>query len=324
MMRSVKYAIVIVTYNRARLLRESIAQAVDQTIRPTSIIVVNNASTDDTGAYLENLVSQENIDVINLSRNIGGAGGFARGMERALEKNVDCVLVIDDDAVIAKDYMEKILAAREQYPQHRAFAGVIRTDGRIDTFHRRNLSKAGLLARNVRVEEYSQDCFTCDIASFCGMVIDMDLIRQIGMPHAEYFIFCDDTEYSLRIRHYSKFLVVTDAELNHKKDAGLQNRPRRYDWKDYYSIRNRILMVREHGNAVDRIVNFIDIFIHIIFRNWLFGLIRCDHYDWKYERSLVKAAIRDSRGGDLKNVIMKRGQNLLDYKDNMTKKSVQG
>lgn len=305
-MKSTEYAIVIVTYNRIQLLRECVTHAVSQTSCPKSIIIVDNASTDETKKYLSQLEQQKRFEVIRLPQNIGGAGGFAKGIERALKKNVDCVLLIDDDAIIADDYMEKVLTARELYPQYRAFAGVVETGGGIDPFHRRNFQKPGLMARNVQKDKYKQDYFTCDSVSFCGMVVDTDLIREIGLPHAEYFIFFDDTEYSLRILRYNQFLVATDAVLNHKTDTTEQGYPRRYSWKDYFAVRNRILMVREHGNIVDRIVNFADIFIHIVFRNWLFALIQKDHYDWRYERTLVRAALRDLGDGSLQNVIIRR------------------
>lgn len=291
---SAEYAIVIVTCNRERLLRECVAHAMNQTNRPNFLIIVDNASTDGTKAYLQSLDQGDDLEIIYLPKNIGGAGGFAAGMERASQKNVACVLMIDDDAILAEDYMEKILAARCKYPQYKAFAGTVETGGEIDTFHRRNLQKVGLLMKTVREESYKQDYFVCDIASFCGMVADTDLIRQMGLPHAEYFIFFDDTEYSLRIRKASRFLVVTDAKLEHKKEKKTQNYPRRYEWKDYYAIRNRIMMVKEHGTLVDEAVNFLDIFLRIVFRNWLFSVIKRGNYDWKYELSITRAAIRDS------------------------------
>ena len=58
---------------------------------------------------------------------------------------------------------------------------------------------------------------------------------------------------------------------------------------------SRFVDVGEHGNFIDRVVNFVHIFIHVIFRNWLFGLIRRDNYDWKYERELVKKALKDAK-----------------------------
>lgn len=290
-----KYAIVIVTYNRKQLLHECIENVQKQTMQASSIIIINNASTDTTGSYLETLQKENTIyDIVNLPENIGGAGGFAKGIERSLEKNVDCVLLIDDDAMIAEDYMEQVLQARQSEPAYQAFAGTVKTNDIIDTFHRRTISKVGMLFHNCSEEEYQQPYFLCEVASFCGMVLDISLIKQIGLPHAEYFIWHDDAEYSLRVRKYSKFLVVTNAVLNHKTKQNTTTFPRRYNWKDYYAVRNRIWMLREHGTLADRFINWIDLFIHVIFRNWLFGVVQRDGYDWKNEKDMVKKAVRDA------------------------------
>lgn len=296
-----KYAIVIVTYNRKILLQECIEKAAGQTVKPAGIIIVNNASADGTEEYLEKLDDGTGFfEMINLPQNIGGAGGFAKGIECAVKKDVECVLVMDDDAMIEKDYMERILRARQERSGYMAFAGVVKVNDNIDTFHRRSVSKAGLLFKNCQEEEYLSSNFECEIASFCGMVLDTGLIKKIGLPHSGYFIWHDDAEYSLRVRKYSKFLVVTDAVLHHKTKLKSWSGKRRYDWKDYYDIRNRILMVREHGTAVDRAINWLHLFIHVIFRNRLFRVMGRGRYDWKYENDIVKRAIRDAGDRDLK------------------------
>lgn len=295
-----KYAIVVVTYNRKILLQECIERAVGQTVKPAGIIIVDNASTDGTKEYLEKLDDEGIFDIINLSQNIGGAGGFTKGIECAVKKDVECVLVIDDDAMIEKDYMERILWARQKKSGYMAFAGVVKVNNNIDTFHRRSVSKAGLLFKNYGEEEYRPPYFECEIASFCGMVLDVGLIKKIGLPHSGYFIWHDDAEYSLRVRKYSRILVVTGAVLNHKTKLKSQSGKRRYDWKDYYDIRNRILMVREHGTMMDRVVNSLHLFIHVIFRNRLFQAIRRERYDWKYENDIVKRAIRDANDRNFK------------------------
>ena len=296
-----KYAIVIVTYNRETLLRECVSRAFHQTVQAESIIIVNNASTDGTKEYLEGLRKQSGIyDIINLPRNIGGAGGFAKGIEIAAEKDVECVLIIDDDAMVAENYMELLLQARQSHPQYRAFAGAVQVRGKVDVFHRRSVSKAGMLFKNYGEEVYKAPCFECEIASFCGMVLDADLIRQIGIPHAGYFIWHDDAEYSLRVRKYSRFLVVTGAVLDHKTKPNDAVYPRRYDWKEYYAVRNRILLMREHGTAVDKAINGMHLFLHVIVRNWLFGLVKKGHYDWKYEKDIVRKAIRDANRKDFR------------------------
>lgn len=302
-----KYAIVIVTYNRKQLLQECVENAYRQTIPAQSIIIINNASTDGTEKYLRELAAQSTIyDIINLSKNIGGAGGFSKGIERAVQKGVERVLLIDDDAMLERDYMEKLLKAHGIHPNYQAFAGTVKVNDTIDTFHRRDVSRPGLFFRNCEKEKYNQPQFECEIASFCGMLVDIALIKEIGLPHEEYFIWHDDAEYSLRIRKYSKFLVITDAILNHKTKPASITGKRKYDWREYYAVRNRILMVREHGNLTDRVINSIDLFINVIFRNWLFAVLKYDHYDWKYERLLVKKAIKNARSDQLINIILKR------------------
>lgn len=306
-MADIKYAVVITTHNREQLLRECVEHVQHQTIPPDKIIIVNNASTDGTGRYLKTLSEQyKTIDVIDLLVNTGGAGGFAVGIERAAETAAAWVLVIDDDAIIAIDYMEQIFVAAQQNAMYQAFAGAVTVNGQIDTCHRRNLTGIGLLSKNCKEEVYEQSYFACDIASFCGMVVDLSLVRQIGLPHAEYFIWYDDTEYSLRIHNYSRFLVVPQAVLTHKITQLEKTHPRRYDWKEYYAIRNRLLMVQEHGTVLDRAVNFVNLFVHVIFRNWLFSVIKRDNYDWAYERGLVRDALRDVHKVHRKETVLEK------------------
>lgn len=306
-MKTSKYAVVIVTYNREQLLRECVYSIQSQTIPAECIIIVNNASTDGTSVYLEQLSSESNVyEIIDSRENIGGAGGFARGIEAASRKNIDCILIIDDDAMLESRYMEYLLHARQLHPEYGALAGTVKVNGAIDTFHRKTLSKRGMLLKNCPQEEYLKEYFECDIASFCGMLVDVDIIKKIGFPHAEYFIWHDDTEYSLRIIKHSRFLVVPQAVLNHKTKPRQEVYPRRYDRRDYYAVRNRILMVKEHGTFIDRVINYADMFVNVVFRNWLFGVMKRDGYDWKYERELVKEAIRDANGNILENSITER------------------
>ena len=295
-MTQATYAVVIVTYNREQLLRECIRHVNAQSISATRVIIVDNASTDGTAAYLKELSKeQDTCQVIECPENLGGAGGFATGIAHALNYEIDYVLIIDDDAILSDDYMEKLLLALKKKPEYHAFAGSVITDGKIDIWHRRMLSRVGLLFRNCPVSMYQSSSFTCDIVSFCGMLVDTAVIKKIGLPDADYFIWNDDAEYSLRILKYSKFLIIPDAILDHRTAAsGSRSRPRRYEWRDYYAVRNRLLLVKKHGSIPDKIVNYANLFIHVIFRNRLFQVLQKDHYDWAYENRLVRQAIHDA------------------------------
>lgn len=298
------YVVVVVTYNRLELLKECLEKVENQTVPAKKIIVVDNASTDGTTEYLQECKA-ENMQyrVITCAENTGGAGGFEKGIEEASGEGAECILLIDDDAILEENYMEKIMAARQHYPDYKAYAGAVITNGRIDTYHRRNMARPGFMMKNCPencyMGERAGQPFACDIASFCGMVIDRELIGKAGLPCGDYFLWFDDTEYSIRINQYTRFLVIPDARLNHKTMAGVRQYPhRRYDWREYYGIRNRIICVKKHGNLLDRAVNSADMFCRIVFRNWLFGMIHMDDYDWEYEKRLVREAYKDAEATD--------------------------
>ena len=191
-----RYAVVIVTYNREKLLRECVRQIENQTAPAAQVILVNNASTDGTSSYLRELSARKKTwQIIECPENIGGAGGFAKGIARAATCDVDCVLMIDDDAMLSLDYMEKLLKAWKKYPSYNAFAGCVKMNGKIDTCHRKTVSRIGIFLKDCPLSLYQKAHFACDVASFCGMLVDLKVIRKIGLPHAEYFIWHDDAEY---------------------------------------------------------------------------------------------------------------------------------
>ena len=69
-----------------------------QTQRADAVVVVDNASTDGTDRAA-GAATHADLDVVRLTRNTGGAGGFAVGIERALTHEPDLVWLLDDDTV---------------------------------------------------------------------------------------------------------------------------------------------------------------------------------------------------------------------------------
>ena len=101
-----RIGVVIVTYNRIKLLKECLERVLNQTQPVTSVIVVDNNSDDGTKEYLDS-IDDDRVIVSHERTNLGGAGGFYKALQIAFTKNFDYVLIIDDDAMIEKNYMKK-------------------------------------------------------------------------------------------------------------------------------------------------------------------------------------------------------------------------
>ena len=99
-----KFAFTIFTYNRLELLKECVKQVLSQTGPFSYICIVDNHSTDGTPEYLDQLASQSEaalsgrskpeFHILHLPENIGGAGGFAKGLENLAKTDCDWILIM--------------------------------------------------------------------------------------------------------------------------------------------------------------------------------------------------------------------------------------
>jgi GT2 family glycosyltransferase len=97
---------VIPTWNRADLLRAAIHNLQTQTRPPQQILVVDNGSTDGSASLAREL----GVDCIELESNRGFAVAVNEGIRHA--KN-DWVLIINNDVLLAPDWLEILMRAAE-------------------------------------------------------------------------------------------------------------------------------------------------------------------------------------------------------------------
>lgn len=219
------FAVVVVTYNRLELLKECLECIRNQELVPNNVVIVDNNSTDGTGKYLNGVkeIIEHQWMVKHEEQNIGGAGGFHDGLKLAMETDSEWFLLIDDDAMIAPNYLSLIAESIEKHPSILAYSGTVVTENNIMIEHRRRFKKAEV---PVPIEEYKQADFEYDLCSFCGAVINRKVVNQIGYPERDFFIWYDDTEYSLRMMNVSKFLNI----------ASLANLKVRYEIENNESV----------------------------------------------------------------------------------------
>ena len=102
-----KICAVVVTFNRKELLINCLNAINEQTYKPHTVIIVDNASTDGTkdlvkqNGYCNIMLNGINYQYLLLPNNQGGAGGFYNGIKTAYEseENFDAVWVMDDDGI---------------------------------------------------------------------------------------------------------------------------------------------------------------------------------------------------------------------------------
>lgn len=109
----IRFSIVITTYNRLNLLKRSIASALEQTL-PCEVVVVDNASTDGTQAYVAELIQSGHPLIYQRNdANLGHSGAVNVGVDRATG---DWIKLVDDDDYLAATCIESMAQAIALHP----------------------------------------------------------------------------------------------------------------------------------------------------------------------------------------------------------------
>jgi rhamnopyranosyl-N-acetylglucosaminyl-diphospho-decaprenol beta-1,3/1,4-galactofuranosyltransferase len=288
---------VVVTWNRAEMLAR-ILRAVDaQDSRCDSVIVVDNASTDETPELLASLAEELTtpLRVLRLAGNTGGAGGFKAGMAAALESGAELLWLMDDDGQPRPDCLSLLLPHLDRYD----FVGpavVAEHDPARLCFPIRIPGTATVVHELADVERAAVDGMLDDVViPFNGVLVTRELVDRIGLPREEFFIWGDDVEYLWRAKEAgARVATVVGSRFEHPATDDLGT-PMAFgrttynhspsDLKHYCMVRNNVTNLRDYG-GVHKVVPF------LVKTVWFYGFTRPSLHRLRLSAEAFRAAVR--------------------------------
>ena len=96
---------VVVTRDRRDLLRRCLLALQQERRPPDGILVVDNASSDGSPEMVRDEFPE--AELLRLEENVGGAGGFHRGVARAYASGYDWLWLLDDDTLPTGDSLAR-------------------------------------------------------------------------------------------------------------------------------------------------------------------------------------------------------------------------
>lgn len=229
---------VVVTYNREQLLGDCLDALDAQERRPDAVVVIDNDSSDASGTVADE--HRIGADVVHLRRNVGGAGGFAAGIARALVRHeADWVWVMDDDTVPRPGALAALLRSLEASPVRLSVLSsrAVWTDGRD---HPMNTQRTRLDASaQEKADAARAGGRPIRTASYVSALLNGQDVRRLGLPYADYFIWSDDFEHTGRLLRHGRGLQVPSSVVEHRTVlfSNAQTSP---GSRFYYDVRNRL------------------------------------------------------------------------------------
>src|SRR5690625_5104446 len=102
-MQTLKFSIIIITWNGIRLLKEFLPSVIASEYADFEIIVADNHSDDETVAWVREYAPE--VKVVELDRNYGYAGGNNRATAAATG---DILLFLNNDVAVTKNWLDPL------------------------------------------------------------------------------------------------------------------------------------------------------------------------------------------------------------------------
>jgi GT2 family glycosyltransferase len=232
-------AVLVVNWNGGPLLGQCLQSLASQRRQPDQVIVVDNASSDDSLAEAKPYL--QGVQLIRLNEN----AGFARANNIAARAAgaVDALALLNPDAVADPGWLQALVDAAEQNPAFASFASQIRLaaspaylDGAGDSYH-----VSGRAWRNGH-KSSAVDWPSTDVEVFApcaaAALYRRDAFEEIGGFDERYFCYFEDVDLGFRLRLLGYRSLYVHAAIVHHISSALSGY--RSDFAVYHGERNAV------------------------------------------------------------------------------------
>lgn len=214
------------------------------------VLVVDNGSADGS----EDAVRADfpEVAVLQTGANLGFAGGNNAGIEWALERGADHVLLLNNDTEVEPGFLEPMVERAEADPSLGIVGASIayaHEPQRLWAFGGGRFDVATGWVRHVQREVDPSTLGTRGTVHYyitgCTMLLRREVLERVGTLDPSYFHFCEDVDLCLRAEEAGyRVGVAPESRLVHKVSATTRVASPAFL---YYNLRSRLTLVRRHG-----------------------------------------------------------------------------
>jgi len=223
---------VVVSYNSGACLPGCLGALLAQEPPPSRIMVVDNASSDDSATAVEREFPQ--VEVVRNRRNVGYGAAANQGIEAAMEEGIPYVLVLNPDVVLEPGAAAAMVRALEETPTAAVAGPRILEAGR-NTAPGSPEGVRGPAAGAPRLVPW---------LSGCALLLRTAALRQVGGFWPGFFLYGEETDLHYRLRTAGWQLVQVPAAGAHHLGAASSREFVGGARVCYYQIRNAFVLAK--------------------------------------------------------------------------------
>jgi GT2 family glycosyltransferase len=246
-------AVVVVTWSKAARVRDCLRSLAALPDGDFDVFVVDNASTDGTA----DMVRKEfpGVEVLVNPENLGGAGGFNRGLRHALDRGYGLIWLLDNDVTVEPGALRALRRVMAERPDCAAVGSKIYAAGtglafiqELGSFidwdnagirlNRNGTFDRGRLAETVEV----------DYVPACSMLVRSAALEGPALFDSAYFLYWDDIDFCHRLARAGwKVLACGASVVNHFSSGERAGT----SLTIYYALRNSLYFMKQYQADAD-------------------------------------------------------------------------
>lgn len=191
---------VVLNFNGWQETLTCIDAVLKQSHKDFDIMLIDNGSHDESLKKLHKYENHENIIFVKQPVNLGFAGGVNVGIRYAIKHSYDYVALLNNDAVVTKDWLRILLKTLRDTKASTATGLLLSADGKKIESTGDSYSRWGLpfpRQRNEDVKSANDSEFVFG-GTAGASVYKTSLFEDIGLFDEKFFAYFEDTDISFR------------------------------------------------------------------------------------------------------------------------------
>lgn len=250
--RSVKVAVVLLNWNGCSDTLECLSSIYQQNFSDFVVYVADNGSSDQSTIVIPSAFPK--CRFLKFGRNFGFAEGNNKAIEQAIAHGCEFVLLLNNDTIIAEDFIGQLEQASRSLPALSVLGAKIGYYDRRDKiwdFGSLWDGYRGLyckVATGKPIDSVKQRV-QLDHISGCAMWIPVSVIKKIGLFDTRFFLNYEETDWCTRAKRAGVGLYgIPQALMWHKISASFEGKLHNY----YFCMRNNSLWRSKHFSYRER------------------------------------------------------------------------
>jgi len=256
-----RICIILLNWNGKNNTLECLESLAKVDYSPFTTIVIDNGSTDDS--ILAIRTAFPHVPILETGTNLGFAAGNNVGIQWALSKPFEWILLLNNDTIVDPSFLKAFMATAEKEPDAKILGAKIfryfdpeRIDHlggkwNADNAQFESIASGLLDSANYKSEEVD---YVCGAA----LLMHRSVPETIGLLEARYFLFWEETDFCFRAKR-AGFGVKTapEARIWHKVSAsfiGGKSHCHYFWWRSRLLWLERNLPANERKEVMARIV----------------------------------------------------------------------